>query len=62
MSFVIVLFPFYFQLLYVSLQTKADSCFGSVVQGAEVVERMKKQPGGKPPNGILVPVYTHICI
>ncbi len=29
-------------------KTEADSCFGRIVKGFDVVERMKKQPGAGP--------------
>jgi cyclophilin family peptidyl-prolyl cis-trans isomerase len=34
-------------------KTEADTCFGRVVRGKEVVRRMKKQPGAKDANGFV---------
>jgi len=34
-------------------RTEADSCFAKVVGSRDVVNRMKTQPGGKPPNGFI---------
>jgi hypothetical protein len=33
--------------------TEADSCFGKIFIGENVVERMKKQPGAIPPMGFV---------
>lgn len=33
-------------------KTEADSCFGRIISGFDVVEKMKKQPGAGP-NGFI---------
>lgn len=48
-------------------KTEADSCFGRVVKGFEVIERMKRQPGAggagfvdSPDNHIRIPSVRRI--
>ena len=45
-------------------KTEADSCFGRLADANSeaVVERMKLQPGGKPPNGFVSGVQNYIQI
>lgn len=33
--------------------TEADTCFAKISQGIEVVQRMKTQPGARPPSGFV---------
>jgi hypothetical protein len=44
--------------------TEADSCFGKLAdkESEAVVERMKLQPGAKPPNGFVFPSENYIQI
>lgn len=42
-------------------QTEADSCFGKIVEGFDVVARMMKQPG-KGPSGFIISPSNNIKI
>eukprot|EP01035_Chromulina_nebulosa_P020750 gene20750-26905_t len=43
-------------------KTEADSCFGKIYRGEEVVKRMKKQPGKSNPNGFIDDKSNYINI
>lgn len=34
-------------------KTEADSCFGKVIAGEDIVKRMQRQPGRQPPSGFI---------
>lgn len=42
--------------------TEADTCFGIIEEGLDVVQQMKKQPGAHPPSGFISPPEHYIKI
>lgn len=42
--------------------SEADTCFARVADGIDVVQRMTKQPGGRPPSGFVSPPENFIKI
>lgn len=43
-------------------KTEADTCFGRIADGFDVIERIKKQPGANPPAGFVSPAENYIRI